>query len=117
MTIIKNRTSAKTKRKGDVPPPLFRLFCFWGGLSALIILAVLIASRWDPGLADFLFWLVAIWMVLIRYVEIEHIGKEPQHIHPKVAVREWRLYSVKLLLAAGFLYALARIAAARLPSG
>jgi hypothetical protein len=110
MKITRHRISAKSKRKGDVPPRLFRLFFLWSGISVLIVFAVLVASRWDPGLADFLFWLTAIWMVLIRYIEIGHIGKETQHIQPK-ALREWRRYSIKLLLATGFLYTLARIVA------
>ena len=108
MKITKHRIPAKPKRKGDVPPRLFRLLFLWGGIFALIVLAVLIAVRWDPGLADFLFWLTAIWMVFIRYVEIGPIGKETQHIQPK-ALREWRRYCIILLLAAGFLYALARM--------
>lgn len=112
MTITQQRRSAKPKGKGDVPPRLFRMFCLWGGSSALIALAVLVASRWDPGLAAFLFWLIAFWIVLIRYVEIEHIGKETPHIRPK-ALREWHRFSLKLLLGAGLLYTLARIVAHR----
>ena len=108
MTIAKHRISAKLKRKDAVPSQLFRLFCLWGGISALVVFAVLIAVRWDPGLTDFLFWLIAMWMVLIRYVEIGPSGKETQHIRPK-ALREWHRYSIKLLLASGFLYVLARI--------
>jgi hypothetical protein len=110
MTIVRHRTPAKPKRKGDVPPRLSRLFVLWGGISALLVFAVLIVVRWDPGLADFLFWLTAIWMVFVRYVEIEHLDKKTEHIKPK-ALREWRRYSIKLLLAAGFLYALAKIVA------
>lgn len=110
MTLAKHRIAAKHKRKDAVPSRRFRLFCLWGGLSALFVFAVLIAVRWDPGLADFLFLLIAMWMALIRYVEIGPIGKETQQIRPK-ALREWRRYSIKLLLASGFLYALARIVA------
>jgi hypothetical protein len=110
MTIIRHRISAKPKRKDDAPLRFFHLLLLWGGISALIVFAVLVALRWDPGFADLIFWLVAIWMVLVRYVEMEHIGKETQHIRPN-ALREWRRYSIKLLLAAGFLYGLARIVA------
>ena len=110
MTATKPRTSAKPKPKAKVPPRLSRLFVLWGGISALLVFAVLIALRWDPGLADFLFWMIAIWMVFVRYVEIEHLDKKTEHVKPK-ALREWRRYSIKLLLGAGFLYALARIAA------
>jgi hypothetical protein len=110
MTITKHRIPAKPERKGDVPPWISRLFVLCGGISALLLFAVLIAVRWDPGLADFLFWLTAIWIVLIRYVEIENLDKKTPHIKPK-ALREWRRYSIKLLLAAGFLYTLAIIVA------
>lgn len=112
MKITKHRISAKPKRKGDVPPRLSRLFFLWGGIFALIVFAVLVGSRWDPGLADFLFWLIAIWMVLIRYVEIWHFGTETQLVHPK-PIRQWHRYSVRVLLVAGLLYALARIVAHR----
>lgn len=108
MIITRHRTPVKPKPKGNAPPRLFRSFFLWVGVSALIVFAVLVAVSWDPGLADFLFWLIAIWMVFVRYVEIEHAGKETQHIQPKT-LREWRRYSIKLLLAAGFLYLLAKI--------
>jgi hypothetical protein len=110
MTITRHRTPAKPKPKGNAPPQLFRSFFLWVGVSALIVFAVLVAVSWDPGLADFLFWLIAIWMVFVRYVEILHAGKETQHVQPK-ALRGWRRYSIKLLLAAGFLYALAKMVA------
>jgi len=110
MTITGQQIPAKLKRKSDGPPRLSRLFVLGGVISALLVFAVLIVVRWDPGLADFLFWLTAIWAVLVRYVEIEHLDKKTEHIKPK-ALREWRGYSVKLLLAAGLLYALARIVA------
>lgn len=110
MTSYKHRISAKLKRKNDVAPQISRLFVLWGGVSALLVFAVLIAVRWDPDLADFLFWLVAFWIILVRYVEIENLDKKTPHIKPK-AIREWCRYSIRLLLAAGLLYTLARIVA------
>jgi len=110
MTITRHRTPVKPKPKGNAPPRLFRSFFLWIGVSALIVFAVLIALRWDPGLADFLFWLVAIWIVLVRYVEIEGLDKKTPHSRTKM-LGDWLRYSIKLLLAAGFLYALARIVA------
>jgi hypothetical protein len=110
MTITRHRISAKLKRNSDVPLRLSHVFSLWGGISALIVFAVLIALRWDPGLADFLFWLVAIWIVLLRYVEIEGLDKKTPHSRTKM-LGDWLRYSIKLLLAAGFLYALARIVA------
>jgi hypothetical protein len=110
MTITRHRTPVKPRPKGNAPLRLFHSVFLWVGVSALVVFAVLVAVSWDPGLADFLFWLIAVWMVFVRYVETEHAGKETQHIQPKT-FREWRRYSIKLLLAAGFLYALARIVA------
>jgi hypothetical protein len=110
MKITKHRISAKPKRKGDVPPRLFRLFFLWGGIFALIVFAVLIAVRWDHGMADFLFWLTAIWISLVRYVESSCSGGE--FLRPsRPALRKWRRFCVILVMAAVFLYALARIAA------
>jgi hypothetical protein len=86
------------------------MFSLLGGISALSVFAVLIALRWDPGLADFLFWLVAIWIVLVRYVEIESPDKRTPHSRTKM-LGDWLRYSIKQLMAAGFLYALARIVA------
>jgi hypothetical protein len=112
MTITKHQISAKLKRKNNGPPRLSRLYVLLAGVSGLLIFAVLIVVRWDPGFADFLFWLTAIWIVLVRYVEIEHIDKKTQHIKLK-ALREWRRFTIKLLLAAGLLFTLARIVAHR----
>jgi len=106
MKITKHRISAKLKRKGVVPPRLFRLFFLSGGITALIVFAVLIAVRWDPGLADFLFWLAAIWIVLVRYVECGCSSGE--FLRPtRPALWTWRRFSVILLIAAASLYALA----------
>ena len=84
MTGIKHRISAGP----------FRLFCLWGGFSALIVFAALVALRGDPGLADLLFWLIAVWMVTIRFAEIVHVGKEARQTRPK-ELRKWQRYSVK----------------------
>ena len=76
----------------------------------MVVFAVLVAVQWDPGLADFLFWLTATWMALARYVEIGRIDKEPRRLPPK-AIRDWCRYSIMSLLFAGLLYALARFIA------
>lgn len=110
MTIARHRITAKPQRKGNVPPRLFISFFLWGGIFALIVLAVLIAVRWDPGLAVFLFWLTAIWIALVRYVESScSAGGFLQPSRP--ALRKWRRFCGILAIAAIFLYALAMIAA------
>jgi len=110
MKITKHRTPVKPKPRGNAPPRLFRSFFLWGGISALIVLAVLITVRWDHGLADFLFWLTAIWISLVRYVESSCSGGE--FLQPsRPALRKWRRFCVILVMAAVFLFALAKIAA------
>ena len=112
MTVPKHQTSAKHESKGAGLPDFIRLICLFGGISALIISAVFVAMRKAPGLVDFIFWLIAIWIVLVRFTDIKYFGGETKKIHPEV-LRDWRRYSVKLLLAAGFLYLLAKILAHR----
>ena len=110
MTATRHHSSTDAKPKAKVPPPLSRLFFLLAGVSALIVFGILVAVRWDPGLSDFLFWLTAIWTVLVRFVDIERFGEKTQHIRAK-ARRAWLCYSVKLMLAAGFLYSLAKVVA------
>jgi len=76
----------------------------------LVVLAVLVAVRWDPGLADFLFWLTAVWIVLVRYMKSSSSdGQFQQPSRP--ALRKWLLFSAILVIAAASLYTLARIVA------
>ncbi len=93
-----------------VPARPSRLFFLWTGISGLVVFGLLVAVRWDHGLPDFLFWLTVIWSVLVRFVEIEDFGEATQPNRIK-ARRAWWGYSVKLSLAAGFLYTLARVVA------
>ena len=110
MAATKKRGSAKPKRKGDVPSRLSGLFFLWVGISALVVLAVLVAVRWDPGLADFLFWLAAVWIVLVRYMR-SGSPDGPFQQPGRPAHRKWLRFSAILVIAAASLYALARIAA------
>jgi len=110
MTIPKHQTSAKPESKSNGLPEFIRPICLFGGISALIFSAVFVAMRKAPGLVDFIFWLIAIWIVLVRFVDIKYFGRETMKIHPE-ALRDWRHYSVKLLIAAGFLYLPAKILA------
>jgi len=110
MVATKKRKSAKPKRKGDVHSRLSGLFFLWGGISVLVVLAVLVAVRWDPGLADFLFWLTTIWIVLVRYMESSSSDGEFLQLS-RPALRKWLHFSAILVIAAASLYALARIAA------
>jgi len=81
----------------------------------LVVFAVLIAVRWDPGLADFLFWLTGIWIVLVRCMESS--SSDGEFLQPsRPALRKWLHFSAILVIAAASLYALARIAASLSPS-
>ena len=110
MVAAKKRTSVKPKRKGDVPSRLSGLLFLWGGIPVLAVFAVLVAVRWDPGLADFLFWLTAIWIVLVRYMESSSSDGEFLQLS-RTALRKWLRFSAILVMAAAILYALARSAA------
>ncbi|OGD13051.1 MAG: hypothetical protein A2W20_02635 [Candidatus Aminicenantes bacterium RBG_16_66_30] len=94
----------------DALSRIYRGAWLYGGIPFLILSAVLIATRRAPGLADFIFWLAAIWIVIVRYVECGCSSGE--FLRPtRPALRTWRRFSVILLIAAASLYALARIAA------
>jgi hypothetical protein len=110
MLATEKQKSAKPKRKGDVPSRLSGLFFLWGGISVLLVLAVLVAVRSDPGLGDFLFWPTTIWIVLVRYIETSSSDGEFLQLS-RTALRKWLHFSAILVIAAGSLYPLARIAA------
>ena len=65
----------------------------------MVVLAVLVAVRWDPGLADFLFWLTAIWIVLVRYMESSSSDGESLQLS-RPALRKWLRFSAILVIAA-----------------
>jgi hypothetical protein len=61
-----------------------------------------------PGLADAIFWLIALVLILARYMDIRYLKGETADNEP-ATLKHWRRYSVILLIAAGLLYLLAKI--------
>lgn len=109
MRKFKRRACRPHGAQSDGLSRVFRGAWLYGGIPFLILSAIFIATQLAPGLADFIFWLTAIWIILVRYVEFSNIlGKTP---HPgKSALRKWQHFSIILMMAAGVLYALARVA-------
>jgi len=58
-----------------------------------------------------IFWLIALALILARYVDIKFLKGETADNKP-ATLKHWRRYSVILLSAAGLLYLLAKILAA-----
>lgn len=89
---------------------LYRGAWLYGGIPFLVLSAIFIATRRAPGLADFIFWLAAIWIGLVRYVESS--GSLEKFLQPsRPALRKWQRFCVILMMVVVSLYALARIAA------
>jgi hypothetical protein len=80
------------------------------GVSLLVFSAIFIIQGNTPGLADIIFWLIALGLILARYVDIRYLKGETSDNQP-ATLRHWRRYSVIVLLAAGLLYLLAKILA------
>jgi len=57
-----------------------------------------------------IFWLVALALILARYIDIRYLKGETADNKP-ATLKHWRRYSVILLIAAGLLYLLEKILA------
>jgi len=57
-----------------------------------------------------MFWLIALGLILTRYVDIRYLKGETADNKP-ATLKHWRRYSVILVIAAGLLYLLAKIIA------
>lgn len=80
------------------------------GVSLLVFGAIFIIQRNAPGLPDTFFWLVALGLILARYVDIRYLKGETADNKP-ATLKHWRRYSLILLIGAGLLYILAKILA------
>lgn len=88
---------------------LLRLAWIFGG-SLLIFCVIFVAQRKAPILADIIFLLFTIGLVLIRFIDIRYFKGETADNRP-ATLKHWRRYSIGLLIAAGLLYSLAKIIA------
>jgi hypothetical protein len=80
------------------------------GASLLVFGAIFIIQGNAPGLADVVFWLMALGLIAARYVDVRFLKGETADNKP-ATIRHWRRYSVILLSAAGLLYLLAKVLA------
>jgi hypothetical protein len=77
------------------------------GIPFIVLIAVIIAMRRDTAIAHFLYWLGAVWIVLVRYVEAT--ASSDESLRPsRTAFRHWSRFSVILGAAAISLYVLVR---------
>jgi len=80
------------------------------GVSLLVFGAIFIMQGKAPGLADAIFWLITLGLILARYVDIRYLKGETTDNKP-ATLKHWRRYSVVILIVAGLLYLLAKILA------
>ncbi len=80
------------------------------GASLLVFGAIFIMQDKAPGLADIIFWLIALVLILARYIDIRYLKGETTDNKP-ATLKHWRRYSAILLIAAGLLYLLAKFLA------
>ncbi|MDQ1351726.1 MAG: hypothetical protein QG657_2031 [Acidobacteriota bacterium] len=82
------------------------------GIAFLIFFTISITQQNTFIIVDAALWLTVIMLVSIRYVDIKWSnGQTDDEYAESTALRNWRQYSLRLLLASGALYSLARLAA------
>lgn len=90
-------------------PALVRLTWIFGGIL-LLYCALFVAQQKAPVLADALFLVFTIGLILIRFVDIRFLKGETMDNKP-ATLKHWRRYALVILIAAGVLYALAKFIA------
>jgi hypothetical protein len=85
--------------------PIFRGAWLLAGIPLLVLFAVIIATGRDSTLVHFLYWLTAVWIVLVRYVEAGAASGESM-MPNRPATRQWARFSAILGAAAVSLYVL-----------
>jgi len=109
ITMSNPQVPTKPEPSGGCLSVLVRLTWIFGG-SFLIYGAIFIAQGKAPGLADTIFLLFTLGLLLVRFIDIRYLKGETLDNHP-ATLKDWRRYSVKMLIAAGLLYFLSKIAA------
>jgi len=109
MTITNQQVPTKPESSGGCLSILVRLTWIFGA-SLLVFGAIFIAQGKAPGLADTIFLLITLGLILARYVDIRYLKGETADSHP-ATLKHWRRYSVMMLIIAGLLYLLAKIVA------
>ncbi|MDQ1351367.1 MAG: hypothetical protein QG657_1669 [Acidobacteriota bacterium] len=91
-------------------PFFIRLFWMFVGNVVLVFLAFSISMRNESIIVDAAFWLTVIVLVSIRYVDIKWFKGQTGDAEP-ATLKDWRQYSIRLVLASVGLYALVRLVA------
>lgn len=90
-------------------PALVRLVWIFGGI-VLIYCALFIAQRKGGAIADLALLFLALGIILVRFIDIKYLKGETMDNQP-ATIKHWRRYALKILIAAGLLYALAKLIA------
>jgi len=109
VTIPVQQVPSKPGSSGGCLSIVVRLTWIFGA-SLLAFGAIFIIQGNAPGLADMIFWLLVLGLILARYVDIAYLKGETADNKP-ATLKHWRRYSVILLIGAGLLYLLAKVLA------
>ena len=109
MTIPVQQIPSKPESSGGCLSIVVRLTWIFGA-SLLVFGAIFIMQGNAPGLADVIFWLIALALILARYADIAYLKGETADNKP-ATLKHWHRYSIILLIGAGLLYLLAKILA------
>jgi hypothetical protein len=107
MAIPNQQVPANPESPGGCLSIVVRLTWIFG-VSLLVFGAIFIMKGNSPGLADILYWLIALGLILARYVDFKYLKGETSDNKP-ATLKHWRRYSVMLLMVASLLYILAKI--------
>lgn len=109
MTISNQQVPTKPESSSGCLSIVVRLTWIFG-VSLLVFGAIFIIQGKAPGLADIIYWLIALGLILARYIDIRYLKGETSDNKP-ATLEHWRRYSVILLIAAGLLFLLAKFIA------
>jgi hypothetical protein len=109
VTIPNQQIPTKPETSGGCLSIIIRLTWIFG-VSLLVFGAIFIIQGDNPGLADAVFWLIALGLIVARYIDIRHLKGETADNKP-ATLKHWRRYSLILLISAGLLYLLAKFLA------
>jgi hypothetical protein len=101
-------TPASPEAQGGCLSIVIRLSWIFGGIAVLIYCAVYIAMGRNPGLIDAVYWIIVAAILVLRFVDIKFLKGETLDNQP-ATLKHWRGYALKMLIAAGVLYALAKL--------
>lgn len=98
---------APVRKKKGGGHPFMRAIVLFAGVPSLVLWAWFVATDRAPGLADFLYWLTALWIVFVRLFEASGIvdGGPPAG---KAERRQVAIFVAVLCAGASGLYALAK---------